>query len=166
METPAIPDYTATEKALDEDYTRAKAKYERQKSLPTQGLNHPTTVKAKEKLDLARNALSHFRQARKTLGLVYGTGGDRVDVESEMPMDWGVVKALDADLVHSCYSELNKASQLPISQTENMPLTECKATPKRSPRSSQHRTCHQAEHNPTSKENKSHLQRLVRRCRP
>ena len=123
MAIPAVPDYIATEEALSGDYKRAKAKYERQKTLLTQGLNHPTTIKAKEKLDLATNALSHFRQTKKTLGLVYGTGGDRVDVESQMPMDWGVIKALDADPVHSCYSVLNKASQNPVSRTESIPLT-------------------------------------------
>jgi hypothetical protein len=49
----------------------------------------------------------------RTLGFVYGTGGSsRVDNESRMPMDWGVISPMNDDRIWERQSELNKVCRI------------------------------------------------------
>lgn len=93
--------------ARDRSKTAALERHNQLVAFDATNAEIPTLI---QQLHKAEADFESLVKSRKQLGIVYGTGGSRVDSASRMPMDWGVVKPSEEDEVWNHREELNKVS--------------------------------------------------------
>lgn len=114
MATPCPIDMSTKIDFLDAVKASRKADLKHLEKLETQGKDIVgERTKQRKAFKEANKEISDLLESEKCLGYVFGTGGrDRVYVDQstdcKTPMDWGVIKPLNDDIVTKSFGELNK----------------------------------------------------------